>query len=168
MIVVAALLLFGCGSEAASDADRRFVREFDAVLRDLALDARIPAAECTNFPRATLARLRELPQRIAAGRERLARLQVPDGYELARAQLDEGLRLLEEANTILVGWTALDDDPKTGECGQSSDNLRNNAYDEFHDLAKPHLQAFMDAYNPIASRLDATTWQLGAVGLIPR
>jgi hypothetical protein len=46
--------------------------------------------------------------------------------------------------------------------------LNRDAYDEFHDLAKPHLQAFMAKHNPIAAQMRATTWELGAAGLIPR
>jgi hypothetical protein len=83
-------------------------------------------------------------------------------------RLDEGLRLIAEANALLLAWSELPDNPDTGECGQSSDNLRDNAYDEVHDLAKPHLQAFMDRLNPTAARMRATTWELGAAGLIPQ
>ena len=85
-----------------------------------------------------------------------------------RTRLDEGLRLIAEANKLLLAWSERSDDPETSECGQSTDNLRDNAYDEFHDLAKPHLQAFMAKHNPIATRIRATTWELGAAGLIPR
>jgi hypothetical protein len=85
-----------------------------------------------------------------------------------RTRLDEGLRLIAEANKLLLAWAERSDDPETGECGQSTDNLRDNAYDEFHDLAKPHLQAFMAKHNPLAAQMRATTWELGAAGLIPR
>jgi hypothetical protein len=57
---------------------------------------------------------------------------------------------------------------QTDECGQSTDNVRDSAYDEFHDLAKPHLQAFMANHNPIAAQMRATTWELGPAGLIAR
>ena len=53
-----------------------------------------------------------------------------------------GLRLIAEASKLVLAWSERSDDPVTGECGQSSDNLRDSGYDEFHDLAKPHLQAF--------------------------
>ncbi len=79
-----------------------------------------------------------------------------------------GLRRIAEANKLLLAWSERSDDPETGECGQSNDNLRNSAYDEFHDLAKPHLQAFMAKHNPIAAQMRATTWELGAAGLIQR
>jgi hypothetical protein len=172
-IAVAAMLLLLAGCEQASvaepDADeRRLVREFDALLRGLAIDVRIPVAECTGLTRRTRADLRDSPQRIAAARARLARLRVPKSYDRVRTRLDEGLRLIAEANTLLLAWSELPDDPKTGECGQSSDNLRNNAYDEVHDLAKPHLQAFMVEHDAIAARMRATTWELGAAGLIPQ
>lgn len=144
------------------------MNEFNALLRGLAIDVRLSGAECATLPRRTRAALRDSPQRIATARARLARLRVPKTYERVRRRLDEGLRLVAEANTLLLAWSERSDDPKTGECGQSSDNLRDNAYDEVHDLAKPHLQAFMDKHNPIAVRTRATAWQLGAAGLIPR
>ena len=173
------MLLFfaGCGSERAPVAgqapppngdERRLVREFNALLRGPAIDVRFPVAECTTLPRRTRAELRASPRRIATARARLARLRVPRTYERVRARLDEGLRLIAEANTLLLVWSERTDDPKTGECAQSGDNLRDNGYDEFHDLAKPHLQAFMDKHNAIAAQTGATTWQLGAAGLIPR
>ena len=178
-IVVAGLLLSfaGCGSEPAPVAEqapppnadeRRLVREYNALLRGVAIDVRIPGAECTTLPGRTRAELRDSPQRIAAARARLARLRVPNGYDRVRTRLDEGLRLIAEANKLLLAWAERSDDPETGECGQSTDNLRDNAYDEFHDLAKPHLQAFMAKHNPIAAQMPATTWELGAAGLIPR
>ncbi len=142
--------------------------EFNALLRDPAIDVRIPVAECTTLPRRTRAALRDSPRRIAAARARLARLRMPNSYDHVRTRLDEGLRLIAKANTLLLAWSELPDDPESGECGQSFDNLRDNAYDEFHDLAKPHLQAFMDKHNPIAAQERATTWELGAAGLIPR
>jgi hypothetical protein len=169
-IVVAglALCVAGCGSDGAPPPDeRRLVREFNALLRGVAIDVRIPVAECTTLPRRTRAALRRSPRRIAAARIRLARLHVPESYESARTALDEGLRLIAEANTLLLAWAELPDNPQTGECGQSSDNLRDNAYDEVHDLAKPHLQGFMAKLNPAAARMHATTWELGAAGLIP-
>ena len=178
-IVVAGLLLSfaGCGSEpapvaeqaSAPDADeRRLVREYNALLRGVAIGVRIPGAECTPLPRRTRAELRDSPQRIAAARASLARLRLPKSHDRVRARLDEGLRLIAEANKLLLAWAERSDDPETGECGQSTDNLRDNAYDEFHDLAKPHLQAFMAKHNPLAAQMRATTWQLGAAGLIPR
>jgi hypothetical protein len=177
-IVVAGLLLFaGCGSEPVPVAEqapppnadeRRLVREYDAVLGGVAIDVRIPGAECTTMPRRTRAELRDSPQRIAAARARLARLRLSNSYDRVRTRLDEGLRLIAEANKHLLAWAERSDDPETGECGQSTDNLRDNAYDEFHDLAKPHLQAFMAKHNPIAAHMRATTWELGAAGLIPR
>jgi hypothetical protein len=139
-----------------------------AVRHEPAIDVRIPVAECTSLPRRTRAELRDSPQRIAAARARLARLSMPTGYGRVRMQLDEGLRLVAEANELLLAWSERSDDRSTGECGQSTDNLRDSAYDEFHDLAKPHLQAFMDKHNPIAAQLRVTTWELGAAGLIPR
>jgi hypothetical protein len=178
-IVLAGMLLFlvGCGGEPASvgeqapppNADeRRLVREFNALLRGAAIDARIPVAECRTLPRRTRAELRDSPQRTAAARARLTELRMPRSYDSVRTRLDEGLRLIAEANTLLLAWSERPDDPATGECGQSSDNLRDSAYDEVHDRAKPHLQAFMSKHNPIAARMRATTWQLGAAGLIPR
>jgi hypothetical protein len=174
--VAVLLLLAGCGSERAAtehapppNADeRRLVREFNALLRGSAVDLRFPVAECTTLPRRTRAELRDSPQRIAAARVRLARLRMPNGYDRVRTRLDEGLRLIAEANELVLAWSERSDDPETGECGQSTDNLRDSAYDEFHDLAKPHLQAFMAEHNPIAARMRATTWELGAAGLIPR
>ena len=177
-IVVAGLLLsfVGCGSEPAPVAeqappdahDRRLVHEYNALLRRVAIDVRIPGAECSMLPRRTRAELRDSPQRIAAARARLARLHLPDSDDRVRTRLDEGLRLIAEANKFLLAWAERSDDPQTGECGQSTDNLRDNAYDEFHDRAKPHLQAFMAEHNPIAAQMRATTWELGAAGLIPR
>jgi hypothetical protein len=178
-IVVAGMLLFcaGCGSEPAPVAEqapppsadeRRLVREFNVLLRGPAIDVRSPVAECTTLPRRTRAVLRDSPQRIAAARARLARLRTPNSYDRVRTRLDEGLRLIAEANKLLLAWSERPDDPETGECGQSTDNLRDSAYDEFHDLAKPHLQAFMAKHNPIAAQTRATTWELGAAGLIPR
>jgi hypothetical protein len=177
-IVVAGLVLFaGCGSEpvpvaeraAPPNADeRKLVREYNALLRGVAIDVRISGAECTTLPRRTRAELRDSPQRIAAARARLARLRLPNRYDRVRTRLDEGLRLIAEANKLLLAWAERSDDPETGECGQSTDNLRDNAYDEFHDLAKPHLQAFMAKHNRIAAQMRATTWELGAAGLIPR
>jgi hypothetical protein len=161
-IVVAGMLLFfaSCGSEPAPVAkrppapnadERRLVSEFNALLRGPAIDVRFPAAECITLPRRTRAELRDSPQRIATARARLARLRMPNSYDSVRTRLDEGLRLIAEANKLLLAWSELPDDPETGECGQSTDNLGNNAYDEFHDLAKPHLQPFMDKHNPIAA-----------------
>ena len=151
------------------DADeRRLAREFNALLRGTAIDVRLPVVECTTLPRRTRAGLRDSPQRIAAARARLARLRIPASYDRARTRLDEGLRLIAEANKLLLVWSERSDDPEAGECGQSNDNLRDSAYDEFHDLAKPHLQAFMAKHNPIAAQMRATTWELGAAGLIPR
>jgi hypothetical protein len=144
------------------------VREHNALLRGVAIDVRIPGAECTKLPRRTRAELHDSPQRIAAARARLARLRMPNSYGRVRTRLDEGLRLIAEANKLLLACAERSDNPETGECGQSTDNLRDNAYDEFHDLAKPHLQAFMAKHNPIAAQLRATTWELGAAGLIPR
>ena len=166
-IVLAGLLLLfaGCGWEPD---ERRLVREFNALLRDSAIDVRFPVAECLTLQQRTRADLRESPRRIAAVRARLQRLRLPSSYEPVRAELDEGLRLIAEANKILLVWAERKDDPVTGECGQSSDNLRNSAYDEFHDLAKPHLQVFLDRHNPIAAQERATAWELGAAGLIPR
>jgi hypothetical protein len=129
---------------------------------------RFPVAECTTLPRRTRAELRDSSQRIAAARARLARLRMPNPYDRVRTRLDEGLRLIAEANRLLLAWSEHPDDPETGECGQSTDNLRDSAYDEFHDLAKPHLQAFMAEHNPTAAQMRATTWELGAAGLIPR
>jgi hypothetical protein len=114
------------------------------------------------------AQLRDSPRRIDAARARLARLRVPNSYDHVRTRLDEGLRLIADANRLLLAWSDRPDDPETGECGQSTANLRDSAYDEFHDLAKPHLQAFMAKHNPIAARMRATTWELGAAGLIAR
>jgi hypothetical protein len=175
-IVVAGLLLFaGCGSEPVPVAERapphnaderRLVREYNALLRGVAIDVRISGAECTTLPRRTRAELRDSPRRIAAARARLARL--PNSYDGVRTRLDEGLRLIAEANKLLLAWAERSDDAETGECGQSTDNLRDNAYDEFHDLAKPHLQAFMAKHNPLATQMRTTTWELGAAGLIPR
>ena len=178
-IVVAGMLLLlaGCGSEPAPVAEqarpptadqRRLVREFNALLRDPAIDVRFPVAECTTLPRRTRAELRDSPQRIASARARLARLSLPNSYDRARTRLDEGLRLIAEANKLVLVWSERPDDPETGECGQSTDNLRDSAYDEFHDLAKPHLQAFLAVHNSIAYRIRATTWELVAAGLIPR
>jgi hypothetical protein len=173
------MLLFfaGCGSEPAPVAEqapppnadeRRLVHEYNALLRGVAIDVRFPGAECTTLPRRTRAELRDSPQRIAAARARLARLRMPNSYERVRTRLDEGLRLIAEANKLLLAWSERSVDPETGECGQSTDNLRDSAYDEFQDLAKPHLQAFMAKHNPIAAQMRATTWELGAAGLIPR
>jgi hypothetical protein len=176
-IVVAGLLLFaGCGSEPVPVAERapppnaderRLVREYNALLRGVAIEVRISGAECTTLPRRTRAELRDSPRRIAAARARLERLRLPNGYDRVRTRLDEGLRLIAEANKLLLAWAERSDDAETGECGQSTDNLRDNAYDEFHDLAKPHLQAFMAKHNPLAAQMRATTWELGAAGLIP-
>ena len=171
------LCLAGCGTEPAPvterapppDADeRRLVREFNALLRDPAIHLRLPGVECTTLPRRTRAALRDSPRRIASARARLARLRVPGSHDRVRTRLDEGLRLIAEANTLVLAWSQRSDDPETGECGQSTDNLRDSAYDEFHDLAKPHLQAFMAKHNPIAAQMGVTTWELGAAGLIPR
>lgn len=148
--------------------ERRLVREYNALLRGVAIDVRISGAECTSLPSRTRAELRDSPQRIAAARARLARLRLPNSYERVGTRLDEGLRLIAEANKLLLAWAERSDDAETGECGQSTDNLRDNAYDEFHDLAKPHLQAFMAKHNPLAAQMRATTWELGAAGLIPR
>ena len=178
-IVIAGMLLLlaGCGSEPAPVAEqartptkdeRRLVREFNALLRGLVIDVRFPVAECTTLPRHTRAELRDSPQRIASARARLTRLHMPNNYDRVRTRLDEGLRLIAEANELVLAWSERTGDPETGECGQSTDNLRDSASDEFHDLAKPHLQAFMAKYNPIAIRMRATTWELGAAGLIPR
>jgi hypothetical protein len=178
-IVVAGMLLFfaGCGSEAAPVAEqapppnadqRELVREFNALLHGPAIDVRFPVAECTTLPRRTRSELRDSPQRIAAARAQLARLRMPKSDDRVRTRLDEGLRLIAEANKLLLAWSERPDDAETGECGQSTDNLRDSAYDEFHDLAKPHLQAFMAKHNPIAAQTRATTWELGAAGLIPR
>lgn len=155
-------------SAAAEYRRRRLVREFNALLRGAAINVRFPVAECTTLPRRTRAELRDSPQQIAAARARLARLRMPNSYDRLRARLNEGLRLIAEANKLLLAWSERPDDPETGECGQSTDNLRDSAYDEFHDLAKPHLQAFMAKHNPIAAQMRATTWELGAAGLIPR
>ncbi len=178
IVVVGMLLVFsGCGSEPAPvteqapppNADqRRLVREFNALLHGAAIDVRFPVAECTTLPRRTRAELRDSPQRIAAARARLARLRMPNSYDRVRRRLDEGMQLIAEANKLLLAWSEGPDDPETGECGQSTDNLRDSAYDEFHDLAKPHLQAFMAWHTPIAAQMHATTWELGAAGLIPR
>jgi hypothetical protein len=171
------LFLAGCDSDPAPVAEqarppnaheRRLVRKFNALLRGAAIDVRFPAAECTTLPRHARSKLRNSPQRIAAARARLARLRVPRSYGRVRARLDEGLRLIAEANNLLLAWSERPDDPETGECGQSIDNLRDSAYDEFHDLAKPHLQAFMAKHNPIAARMRETSWELGAAGLVPR
>jgi hypothetical protein len=167
LLAIVALVFAACGSERPTADERRLVREVNALLRGVAIDVRIPVAECTTLPPRTRAALRRSPQRIAAARARVARLRVPDGYERARTGLDEGLRLIAEANTLLLAWSELPDNPRTGECGQSGDNLRDNAYDEVHDRAKPHLQTFMDEHNPAAARMHATTWELGAAGLIP-
>jgi hypothetical protein len=129
---------------------------------------RFPAAECSTLPRRTHADLRDSPQRIASARGRLARLRMPDAYDRVRTRLDEGLRLIAKANELALAWAERSDNPESGECGQSTDNLRDSAYDEFHDLAKPHLQAFMAKHNPMAARMGATRWELGAAGLIPR
>ena len=144
------------------------MREYNALLRNVAIDVRLSGAECTTLSRRTRAELRDSPGRIAAARVGLARLNLPTSYARVRTRLDEGLRLIAEANKLLLAWAERSDNPKTGECGQSTDNLRDNAYDEFHDIAKPHLQAFMAEHNPIAARMRATTWELGAAGLIPR
>jgi hypothetical protein len=169
------LLLAGCGSEPAPVAEqepppsadeRRLVREFNALLGSVAIDVRLPVAECATLPRRTRVQLRDSPRRIAAARARLARLRVPERYDRARSRLDDGLRLIAEANKLLLAWSVRPDDPQTGECGQSTDNLRDSAYDEFHDLAKPHLQAFVAKHNPIAAQMRTTTWELGAAGLI--
>jgi hypothetical protein len=173
------MLLFvaGCGSEPAPVAEQapppnadegRLVRQFNALLRGPAIDVRIRGAECATLPRLTRVELRDSPQRIAAARARLARLRLPNSYHRVRTRLDEGLRLTAEANKLLLAWAERSEDPATGECGQSTDNLRDSAYDEFQDVAKPHLQAFMAKHNPIAAQMRVTTWELGAAGLIPR
>jgi hypothetical protein len=92
---------------------------------------------------------------------------MPRSLVAVRPRLDEGLRLTAEANASLLAWSERPDDPVTGECGQSTDNSRDSAYDELHDRAKPHLQAFLARHNPLAARTGATTWQLGAAGLVP-
>jgi len=178
LVVAAMLLVFaGCGSEPAPVAgqapppsadERRLVREFNALLRGPAIDVRFPVAECTTLPGRRRAELRDSPQRIAAARVSLARLRMPNGYDRVRTRLDAGLRLIADANKLLLAWSERSDDPETGECGQSTDNLRDSAYDEFHDLSKPHLQAFMAKHNPFAAQMRATTWELGSAGLIPR
>lgn len=177
IVVLGLVLSFaGCSSElpVAEEApppnadERRLVREYNTLLRSVAVHVRIPGAECTTLPRRARAELRDSPQRIAAARARLVRLRMPNSYDRVRTRLDEGLRLVAQANKLLLGWSERWDDPETGECGQSTDNLRDNAYDEFHDLAKPHLQAFMAKHNPIAAQMNTTTWELGAAGLIPR
>jgi hypothetical protein len=178
IVVVGVLLVVaGCRSEPAPgpeyapppNADqRRLVSELNALLRGIAIDVRVPVDECTTLPGRTRAELRGSPRRIDAARARLARLPMPKIYDRVRARLDEGLRLIAKANMLLLAWSERPDDRDTGECGQSTDNLRDSAYDEFHDLAKPHLQAFMAMHNPIAARMRATTWELGAAGLIPR
>ena len=170
------LWLAGCGSEPAPVAEpappsadeRRLVREFNVLLRGAAIDVRFAVAECTTLPSRTRAELSDSPRRIAAARARLSQLRVPESYDRVRTRLDEGLRLIAEANKLLLAWSERPDDRQTGECGQSTDNLRDSAYDEVHDLAKPHLQAFMAKHNPIAAQMRATTWELGAAGLIPR
>lgn len=176
-IVVAGMLavLAGCGSDATPapeqtpDADRReLVRQFDALLRGAVIDVRIPTAECTTLPKRARAQLRDSPRRIAAARARLARLRLPKDYARVRTELDEGLRLIAEANKRLLVWSERADDPRTGECGQSTDNLVDSAHDELQDRAKPHLQVFLDKHNPVAAQMRATTWELGAAGLVPR
>lgn len=144
------------------------MREFDALLRGPVIDVRIPTAECTTLPGRARSRLRDSPRRIAAARARLARLRVPKDYRRVRSELDEGLRLIAEANRRLLVWSEREDDPQTGECGQSTDNLVDSAHDELQDLAKPHLQVFLDKHNPVAARMRAKTWELGAAGLVPR
>ncbi len=144
------------------------MREYNALLRGVAIDVRIPVAECATLPRRTRAELRDSPQRIASARTRLARLRMPTSYDRVRTRLDEGLRLIAEANTLLLAWSEHPHNSETGECGQSTDNLRDSTYDEVHDLAKPHLQAFMAKHNPIAAQMRAPTWELGVAGLIPR
>ena len=167
----------GCDSEPAPVAEqapppqadeRRVVRQFNALLRGPAIDVRLPVTECATLPRRTRVELRDSPQRIAAARARLARLRMPIGYSRVRTRLDEGLRLIGEANKLLLAWSERSGDPRTGECGQSTDNLRDSAHDEFQDLAKPYLQTFIAKHNPIAAQMRATTWELGAAGLIPR
>jgi hypothetical protein len=167
-VVAALLLLAGCGPEATPTVDRELVREVDALLQGVAVDVRMPVGECRTLPRRARSELRASPRRITAARARLARLRLPPSYRPVRAELDEALRLTAEANKLLLAWSQRPDDLVTGECGQSSDNLRDSAYDEFQDLAKPHLQAFMAKHNPIAVRMRATVWELGAAGLIPR
>ena len=135
------LLLAGCGSQPAPVADqarpptadeRRRVREFNALLRGPAIDLRLPGAECTTLPRRTRAELRDSRARIASARARLARLRMPSSYDRVRRRLDEGLRLIGQANKLVLAWSERSHDPVTGECGQSTDNLRDSAYDEFH------------------------------------
>ena len=169
-VVAVVTLLAGCGSEGSGSGDeqRTLVREVNAVLRGPAVDVRVPGAECVSLPRRTRAELRRSPQRIAVARERLRRLRVPASYERVRSELDEGLRLMARANALLLFWSERSGDPGSGECGQSTDNLRDSAHDEIQDAAKPHLQAFLDAHNPVAERLGETAWELGAAGLIPR
>jgi hypothetical protein len=158
------LLAFaGCGSDPS---DRRLVREVDALLRGLAVDVRIPG-DCVRLPARTIAALHGSPQRIATARARLARLRVPSEYQGATASLDEGLRRIARANEILAAWAERPEDPAAGECEPSLESLRASANDEFQDLAKPHLEAFLSTHNPIAERMGATTWQIGVAGLVP-
>ena len=88
-IVVAGLLLSfaSCGSEPAPVAEqasppsadeRRLVREYNALLRGVAIDVRIPGAECTTLPRRTRAELRDSPQRIGAQESTLRQRAVLD------------------------------------------------------------------------------------------
>ena len=144
------------------------MREYNALLRGAAIDVRIPGPECTTLPRRTRAELRDSPQRIAAARAHLARLRRPNCYDRVRTRLDEGAaadRRGEQAPARLGGALGR---PRDGRVRPEHRQPPDNAYDEFHDLAKPHLQAFMGKHNPIAAPMRATTWELGAAGLIPR
>ena len=66
------------------------MREYNPLLRGVAIDVRIPGAECTTLARRTRAELRDSPQRIAAARAHLARLRRPNSYDRVRTRLVEG------------------------------------------------------------------------------
>jgi hypothetical protein len=72
------------------------VREYNALLRSVAIDVRHPGAKCPTLPRRTRAELRGSPQRIAAARARLARLRLPNSF--ASGQLPRAPRQVPEAH----------------------------------------------------------------------
>jgi hypothetical protein len=82
------------------------VREYNALLRSVAIDMRHPGAKCPTLPRRTRAELRGSPQRIAAARARLARLRLPNSFDSVRTRPDEGLRLIAETNKLLLASVA--------------------------------------------------------------
>lgn len=88
------------------------MREYNALLRSVAIDVRIPGAKCPALPRRTRAELQWLAAADRRGPRPPGTTAPAERFDSVRTRLDEGLRLIAETNKLLLAPVAASwDDP---------------------------------------------------------